>query len=120
MMGGAMRQAGILAAAALYAVDHHIERLAEDHANARRLAEAIAELPGMILDPKIVESNIVIFDVERRLGTGADIIAEMNEIGIKMLAVAPQKVRALTHLDVSAAQTEEAIRRLRERFGRKR
>jgi threonine aldolase len=119
MMGGAMRQAGILAAAAIYAVDHHIERLAEDHANARRLAEAIAELPRMILDPKIVESNIVIFDVEPRLGTGADIVAQMNQIGIKMLAVAPQKVRALTHLDVSAVQTDEAIRRLRERFGRK-
>jgi len=120
MFGGAMRQAGILAAACLYALDHHIDRLAEDHANARRLAEAIAELPGMVIDPSIVETNIIIFGVEPPLGTAAQVVARMEQIGIRMLAVAPQQVRALTHLDVSAAQTDEAIRRLREHFGRKR
>jgi len=118
MMGGAMRQAGILAAACLYAVDHHVERLAEDHANAKRLANAIAEIPGFGLDPGIVETNIIIFDVEPRLGTAADIVARLNQVGVKMLAVAPQQVRALTHLDVSAAQIDEAIRRIRECFGR--
>jgi threonine aldolase len=119
MMGGAMRQAGILAAACLYAVDHHVERLADDHANARRLADAVAEIPGFVIDPSLVESNIVIFDVDPSRGTAADIVAQMLTAGVKMLAVAPRKVRALTHLDVTAAQTDEAIRRLRTLFGRK-
>jgi len=117
MFGGAMRQAGIIAAAAIHALDHHIDRLADDHANARRLAEALAELPGVILDPTLVETNIVLFDVDASLGTGADVVAKMNAVGVRMLAVAPQRVRALTHLDVSAAQTDEAIRRLRTLFG---
>jgi len=118
LFGGAMRQVGIIAAAAIYALDHHIDRLAEDHANARRLAEALAELPGLILDPAAVETNIVLFDVEPSCGTAADVVAKMNAAGVRMLAVAPQRVRALTHLDVSSAQTDEAIRRLREIFGR--
>ena len=63
-----MRQAGIVAAGGLYALDHHVERLAEDHANARRLAEGLAELPGVELDPATVETNIVIFAVARRAG----------------------------------------------------
>jgi threonine aldolase len=62
-MGGAMRQAGIIAAAGVYALRHNIERLADDHANARRLAEALAELPGVQLNPTTVETNIVIFEL---------------------------------------------------------
>ena len=109
MFGGAMRQAGILAAAALYAMDHNIERLAEDHANARRLAEAIAELPGIKLDPATVETNIVIFEIDPRLGTAADVVARLHEHGVWMLATAPNKARAVTHLDVSATQIDKAI-----------
>ena len=73
-IGGAMRQAGIIAAACLYALDHHVERLAEDHANARHLAEGLAEIPGIELDPATVETNIVWFDVRGRMSacrTGA-------------------------------------------------
>jgi threonine aldolase len=114
MFGGAMRQAGILAAAALYALDHNVERLAEDHASARRLAEALAELPGVRLNPATVETNIVIFEIEERLGTPADFVNRLNERGVWMLAIGPQKVRAVTHLDVSAAQIEQAIRVLRD------
>ncbi len=117
MFGGAMRQTGILAAAAIYALDHHVERLADDHANARRLADALAALPGFHLDPSHVESNIVLFDVDPSLGTGAEVAVKMDAVGVKMLALAPQQVRALTHLDVSSAQTDEAIRRLRDLFG---
>ena len=73
MFGGAMRQAGILAAAALYAIEHNVERLAEDHANARRLAEAIAELPGIRLDPRHVETNIVIFELGEELTPAAEV-----------------------------------------------
>ena len=77
MLGGAMRQAGVIAAAGLYALDHHVERLAEDHANARALAEGLAEIPGVEIDPATVETNIVVFDVadpegfcERMLAAG--------------------------------------------------
>ncbi len=114
MFGGGMRQAGILAAAALYAMDHNIERLAEDHANARRLAEAIAELPGIVLDPATVETNIVIFEIHPRLGTAAEFVARLHERGVWLLPTAPQKARAVTHLDVSTAQIDYAIGVFRE------
>jgi threonine aldolase len=114
MYGGAMRQAGILAAAALYAIDHNIERLAEDHENARRLAEAIAELPGIRLDPGTVETNIVIFEVEPRLGTAEEVIRRLRERDVWMLATGPTSIRAVTHLDVSRAQTDRAIQVFRE------
>jgi len=114
MFGGAMRQAGILAAAALYALDHNIERLAEDHANARRLAEALAGLPGLRVDPTTVETNIVIFEIDAQHGSAADFAAKLHERGVWMLATAPQKVRAVTHLDVLRAQIERAIAVFRE------
>jgi threonine aldolase len=109
MFGGGMRQAGILAAAALYALDHNIERLTEDHAHARRLAEAIAELPGIRLDPRTVETNILIFEIDPRLATAADFVARLHAQGVWILATAPNKARAVTHLDVSAAQIDHAI-----------
>ena len=71
MLGGGMRQAGVLAAAAIHALDHHVDRLADDHANAKRLAEAIARMPGLVTDPASVETNMVYFDVEPSAGTAA-------------------------------------------------
>ncbi len=109
MFGGAMRQSGILAAAALYALDHNVERLAEDHGNARRLAEALAALPGVRLDPATVESNIIIFELEEQAGTAAAFVERMKARDVWLLALGPQKVRAVTHLDVSAAQIDRAI-----------
>ncbi len=109
LFGGGMRQSGILAAAALYALDHNIERLAEDHANARRLGEALAEMPGIRLDPKTVETNIVIFEVEERLGSAATLVQKLHERDVWLLATAPQKARAVTHLDVSREQIDQAI-----------
>jgi threonine aldolase len=109
MFGGAMRQAGILAAAALYALDHNIERLADDHAHARRLAEALAELPGIGVNPAEIETNIVIFDVDARHGTAADLAAKLRTAGVWLLPTAPQRARAVTHLDVSSAQIDQAI-----------
>ncbi len=114
MFGGGMRQVGILAAAVLYALDHHVERLAEDHANARRLAEAIAELPGIGLDPATVETNIVIFEVDPSLGTAAEFQSRAEKLGVRMFATGPTRVRAVTHLDVSAEQIDQAIRVFRE------
>ncbi len=114
LFGGGMRQAGVLAAAALYALDHHIERLAEDHRNAQVIAQAIADTPGLRLVPPEVETNLIWFWVERELGTGKDVAAVLKERGVLVLESGPQKLRACTHLDVSAAQAEraaEAIRR---------
>jgi len=114
MFGGAMRQAGILAAAAIYAVEHNVERLAEDHRNARYFAEAIAALPGIRLDPRTVETNIVIFEVEPSLGTAQQFVERLYERGVWMFATGPNKVRAVTHLDVPREQLDQAITAFRE------
>jgi len=105
MMGGAMRQAGIVAAGALYALDHHVERLAEDHANARRLAEGLAEIDGLRIDAAGVETNIVVFGVDDAPG----FCARLAEHGVTMIPLAADRVRAVTHLDVDAAGVEAAI-----------
>jgi len=114
MFGGAMRQVGILAAAAEYALDHNVQRLAEDHARARRLAEAIAELSWAVIDPATVETNIVYFDVRPEAGTAASICTALKARNVWMLPAAPQRVRAVTHLDVSSAGIDAAIAALRQ------
>jgi threonine aldolase len=106
MMGGAMRQAGIVAAGCLYSLDHHVERLAEDHANARTLAEGLAELPGVSLDPATVETNIVVFE----LRDARAFCARLADRGVLMGALGPTTVRAVTHLDVTAEQCDTAGR----------
>jgi threonine aldolase len=108
LFGGGMRQAGVIAAAALYALDHHIERLAEDHENARLLAAAIRETEGLELFPPEIDTNIVIFQVDPRLGTAADFVVGLKAQGLLMLAVGPQLIRAVTHLDVNRSDVEHA------------
>jgi threonine aldolase len=105
MMGGALRQSGILAAGCLYALDHHVERLAEDHANARALAEGLAEIPAVGIDPATVETNIVIFEVPDGPALERALAPEVD-----LLAIGPTRVRAVTHLDVERAQIDEALR----------
>ncbi|MGD9647143.1 MAG: low-specificity L-threonine aldolase [Pirellulales bacterium] len=107
-LGGGMRQAGIIAAGALYALEHHIDRLAEDHEKARLLATAIRETPGLALDPDLVETNIVIFKLAPELGPAAAFTAKLREQGLLMNAVGPQRIRAVTHLDVSMEQVRQA------------
>src|SRR5205085_6150496 len=107
-MGGAMRQAGIIAAGGLYALRHHVERLAQDHDNARRLANGLAELPGIALDPTGVETNIVIFELTGELDPPTA-IARLLEHGVRMGVVGPRQIRAVTHLDVSSAQVDRAL-----------
>ena len=114
MFGGAMRQVGIIAAGALYALEHHVERLAEDHANAHRLARALAEMPGLTIDPAGVETNILYFDVDARLGSAQSLCARFKAADVWVLPTGPQRVRAVTHLDVSAADIESAITRIGE------
>ncbi len=108
LLGGGMRQAGVLAAAALYAVEHHIDRLAEDHANAQVIAEAVADTPGLRLDPPEVDTNIVWVEVDRALGSSRDVAARLEEHGVRVQAAAPQMIRMCTHLDVSSEQTARA------------
>jgi threonine aldolase len=109
MFGGAMRQAGIVAAAGLYALDHHVARLAEDHANARRLGEGLAAA-GLPVDLEQVETNFVLLDVGR-LGLGADEAVQRMRAERVLLSYGARKdvLRAVTHLDVSAEEIEQAI-----------
>ena len=107
-MGGAMRQAGIIAAGGVFALQHHVKRLAEDHVNARRLAEGLAKLPGVAVDPSTVETNIVIFDVRGTLDAEGAVAALLAR-GVRMGAMGPRTVRAVTHLDVNADQVERAL-----------
>ena len=109
-LGGAMRQAGIIAAAGLYALEHHVDRLAEDHERARRLATGLAELPGIAVDAASVETNIVIFDV-RGTGLTGDQFAErtLASHGVRFSVIGPSIVRAVTHLDVPGDGIQRAL-----------
>ncbi len=117
MFGGGMRQVGIIAAAGIYALNHNIERLAEDHANARLLAEALAGMAGVRIDPAAVETNIVMFEVVRPGLTAEALAGAMDAQGVRFLAMGPQTCRMVTHLDVSRRQVEEAITCLRRFLG---
>ena len=107
-MGGAMRQAGIIAAGGVYALRHHVKRLADDHTNAKRLAEGLAALPGVVLDPKTVETNIVFFDLTGSVDA-TTLVERLLERGVRMGAMGARTVRAVTHLDVNASGIERAI-----------
>ena len=108
VLGGGMRQAGIIAAGALYALDHHVDRLAEDHEKAQRLAEAVRRTPGLELDPDLVETNMVFFRVPREMGFAADFCTRLRASGIRMLPEGDGRIRAVTHLDVSMEQVDQA------------
>jgi threonine aldolase len=113
LFGGALRQAGMVAAAAIYALEHHVERLAEDHANARLLAEAIAGIEGIRINPADVETNLVFFELDPDSGTAAQLSAALHARGVRINSSGPQRLRACTHLDVTrddALRAAEAIR----------
>lgn len=121
VLGGGMRQAGIIAAGALYALENHIERLAEDHANAKRLAEAIRATEGLEMRPPETDTNMVIFHVDPALATAAQLVSRLQESGVLVLAFGPTKIRAVTHLDVTEAEVRRAgeiIWETVERLGR--
>jgi threonine aldolase len=114
MLGGGMRQAGMVAAGALFALEHQLDRLVEDHQNAQVVAQAVADTPGLLLDPPEVETNLVFFDVDPDLGTAKDIAAALKQSGVLVHIPGPQTIRACTHLDVSAAQAERAAEIIRQ------
>jgi threonine aldolase len=113
-LGGGMRQAGIIAAGALYALEHNIERMAEDHAHAKLIAAAVRDTDVLTLDPPYVDTNIVIFRVSAEWGTAAELCDELKQRGVLMMPFAKQKVRAVTHLGVTRQDVERACEMLRE------
>ena len=113
MFGGGMRQVGIIAAGALYALDHNVDRLADDHAHARRLASAVAGCTGLFVDLPSVETNIIYIDVDPAMGPASALADRLREHDVWMLATSPQRLRAVTHLDVSGDDIERAIELIR-------
>jgi threonine aldolase len=114
LFGGGMRQAGVLAAAALYALDHHVERLRDDHAHAQILADAFTSTEGFALDSGSVETNLVWVAVDTALGTAAEVAAYLGSRGVLVSALGPQVLRACTHLDVTREQVEAAAAIIRQ------
>jgi len=110
LFGGGVRQAGIVAAGALYALGHHRERLSEDHANARRLAEGLANIPGIAIDAAAVETNIVRFRLEQL--SSADFVQRCFAASVYLLPSGASGVRAVLHLGIAASDVDEAVRRI--------
>jgi threonine aldolase len=114
MLGGGMRQVGILAAAGLYALEHHVDRLAEDHQKARALAESLAGLPGVRLQPERPDTNIVIFDLVPPAPDAPTLLQACRSRGLLLSQMSLRRVRAVTHLDVDAESCRAAAAILRE------
>jgi threonine aldolase len=114
MLGGAMRQVGLFAAAGLYALDHNMQRLADDHTNARRMAMRLAESDRIIIEPAAVRTNILVFDLAPGAPDAATVVARARDRGVLIFAFGPRTIRAVTHLDVSREQCAQAAETLVE------
>lgn len=113
MFGGALRQSGIVAAAAIYAIENHIERLAVDHENARLFAEQIAGIEGISVNVDEIETNLVFFDIAPELGYASQLSALLRHRNVLIVATGPQRLRACTHLDIDREQVLKAADVLR-------
>lgn len=113
MFGGAMRQSGVLAAAALYALEHHRDRLTQDHEGARTLAKGLAGLPRLSVAADEVDTNMVFFDVDASFMSAADFCKKLDAQGVRMLPTAPQRVRAVVHLDIAPGMIGQAVEIIR-------
>ena len=114
LFGGGMRQVGIIAAAALYALEHHVDRLSEDHAHARVLADAFVGTDGFALEIGPVETNLVWVAVNPSVGSAAEVAAYLSSRGILVSVPGPQVIRVCTHLDVNSEQVEYAAQTIRQ------
>ncbi len=114
IVGGGMRQAGVIAAAGIVALEQMVDRMAEDHANARRLAEGLAEMPELAVDLDSVQTNIVIFELVSERLTPAELAARLAERGVKLLAIEGRRLRAVTHHGIEADDIEIALAAARE------
>jgi threonine aldolase len=104
-----MRQAGVMAAAGLVALDEMVDRLAEDHANARALAVGLAQIPGLSIDPDAVTTNIVYFKVEKKGLSAPALAAGLLSEGVRVLPTAPNQLRAVLHYHITHAQVQRAL-----------
>ena len=102
LVGGGMRQAGVLAASGIVALTEMVDRLADDHANAKKLAEGLADTPSIAIDPDQIKSNIVFFELTRQDLTAEQLVAHLDAEGIRMLPVGPQRLRAVTHYHITS------------------
>ena len=116
MFGGGMRQVGVIAAAGIYALDHHIERLKEDHQNAKRLALGLKEFKGVSINPEHVETNIIIFSTADAGMTAAQVTEAMKKEGVLIHAFGKTQIRLVTHLDVSSEDIENALKAFKKVF----
>jgi threonine aldolase len=114
MLGGAMRQVGIFAASGIYAIENNYKRLAEDHANARLIAERLVKCPRVILDMATVQTNILVFHLGEAAPDGSTVVARAKDKGVLVFAFGPRTVRLVTHLDVTRAQCASAADTLAE------
>jgi threonine aldolase len=117
MFGGGMRQVGIIAAAGIYALDHHIERLKEDHQNAKRLAIGLKEFKGVSINPDHVETNILIFNIADTGMTAQQAAETMRREGVLIHAIGKTQIRLVTHLDVSSEDIEKALKAFKKLLG---
>ena len=117
MVGGGMRQAGILAAAGLIALDTMVDRLADDHANARRLAQGLANIDGLTVDPDTIQTNIVIFDVDQSVGMASGLINALKEEDVLVSSPGPHSIRMVTHREVDSTDIEGALARTAHAVG---
>jgi len=115
-LGGGMRQAGILAAAGLYALEHNLDRLAEDHARARVLAQGLADLPGVDVDPSRVETNIVVMDISGTGRSNEEAVSRLAAQGVGVVPFGPGRLRAVVHLEISDRDIDEALTAFRQVF----
>lgn len=114
ILGGGMRQSGIIAAAGITALEQMVDRLAQDHENARRLAEGIARIPGLSIELKKIQTNIVYFDIADERLTAGKLVRQLSDKGIKILQVGPGRLRAVTHYGISAEDITLALAALNE------
>lgn len=114
MFGGALRQAGFAAAAAIYALENHVDRLQQDHDNAQLLATLLADVEGITVSPEDTESNLVFFEIEPELGTAVQLQAALSERGILVGPMGGQRMRAATHLDVSREDISQVVDNIKE------
>ncbi len=110
LFGGALRQSGVVAAAAQYAIHHHVERLHEDHANAKILAEELTKIEGVEIDVDAIETNLVFFEIDPAIGTAAQLSAELRRRGLQIGALGAYRLRAVTHLDVDRDDVLQAAK----------
>lgn len=116
MFGGGMRQVGVIAAAAIFAIDHNLTRLAEDHDNAWYLAESLSEIEEIYIDLDSVQTNIVVISIEKSGREVSDVVAALKEKGVLVVPFGRNRIRCVTHLDVTRDDIAEAIRVFREVF----